>query len=141
MKNIPEISAVILDMDGVLWRGDQLLGSPTSTFKLMIDAGIKYAFATNNSTKHINTYVDKLTSFGIPVEPWQVINSSLAAANMLKNTFSSGARLFVIGEQGLIDTMGDAGFIVSDDDPDAVVVGMDRSINYDRLAEASMLRR
>ena len=78
--SIPEsIKALILDMDGVVWRGDTPIGDLAATFQRIRDSGLKFVFATNNSTKTSEQYVAKLKGYGVEVEPWQVVTSSQAA--------------------------------------------------------------
>ena len=75
---IKNIKALILDMDGVLWRENEPIGNLPEIFKQIIALGIKYVMATNNSTHTVEQYVKKVRSFNIPIESWQIINSSLA---------------------------------------------------------------
>ena len=74
------IKSLILDMDGVIWRGDAPIGNLAATFQRIRERGLKFVFATNNSTKTSEQYVAKLKEFGVDVEPWQVVTSSQAAA-------------------------------------------------------------
>src|ERR1041385_6983954 len=99
---IPEnIKALILDMDGVVWRGDTPIGDLVATFQRIHERGLKFVFATNNSTKTSEQYVAKLKGFGVEVEPWQVVTSSQAAARAVAQTFPQGTKALVIGEDGL----------------------------------------
>ena len=74
------IKALILDMDGVIWKADAPIGDLAATFQRIRERGLKFVFATNNSTKTSEQYVAKLNAFGVEAEPWQVITSSQAAA-------------------------------------------------------------
>jgi HAD superfamily hydrolase (TIGR01450 family) len=135
------IRALILDMDGVLWRGPQPIGDLKSIFKRITIAGWKVAFATNNATRSIGQYVDYLKSFGLDVEPWQVINSATAAANYLHERFPDGGPVFIIGEQGLKEALAEHGFYPSNQGVMAVIAGMDRTLTYEKLRDATLLIR
>ena len=139
-----KIRALILDMDGVLWRENQPIGNLPSIFQKINSLGIKYVMATNNSTHTVAQYVTKIRSFNIPVESWQVITSSLATAVLLKERFPNGGPIFVVGEQALVDTLTKVGFTQTPQDGKpvlAVVAGMDKTLTYDKLRRATYLIR
>jgi 4-nitrophenyl phosphatase len=143
---IPEnIKALILDMDGVVWRGDAPIGDLAATFRRIGERGLKFVFATNNSTKTSEQYVAKLKGFGVDVEPWQVVTSSQAAARAMAQSYPPGTKALVIGEDGLQIPLGQEGFeIVSvENAPQAqvVVMGMDRGVSFEKLSEATLLIR
>ena len=76
------------------------------------------------------------------VEPWQIINSAMAAAQYLHNQFPQGGPVYLIGEDGLIEALEQQGFYQSDDqDVIAVVASMDRQLTYDKLRRATLLIR
>ncbi len=135
------IKCMILDMDGVLWRSSDPIGNLPKLFNDIDELGIKVAFATNNASLSVEQYMQKFLSFGLDINPWQIVSSSLATGAFLKGMFPSGGNVFVVGEKGLVDTMADFGFIHAEVDIIAVIVGMDRTINYDKLFKASKLIR
>jgi 4-nitrophenyl phosphatase len=141
----PYIKSLILDMDGVIWRGDAPIGDLAATFQSIRDRGLKFVFATNNSTKTSEQYVAKLKGFGVDIEPWQVVTSSQAAARAIVQNFPQGTKALVIGEDGLRIPMEQEGFeIVSlENAPQAqvVVMGMDRGVSFEKLSEATLLIR
>jgi 4-nitrophenyl phosphatase len=137
------IKGIILDMDGVLWRADQPLLDMPRFFTRLKALGIPVVFATNNGTRSITQYVDRLAGFGVPVEPWQVVNSAIATADYLSKQFPEGGPLFVVAETGVIEALAEKGFYLAKqgEDPLAVVAGMDRAMSYDKLAKAALLIR
>jgi 4-nitrophenyl phosphatase len=139
------IKALILDMDGVVWRGDAPIGDLAATFRRIQERGLKFVFATNNSTKTSEQYVAKLNGFGVDVEPWQVVTSSQAAARAMAQSYPRGTRALVIGEDGLRIPLEQAEFeIVSVENAlqaEVVVMGMDRGVSFEKLAEATLLIR
>ena len=65
--NLPDIKAVVADMDGVIWRGPEILPGVPDLFLFLRDHNIPYAMATNNSTQTRAEYVARLTSLKIPI--------------------------------------------------------------------------
>ena len=137
--NKQQISAIIFDMDGVLWRGNTPIGNPADIFKTLNNAGIKTAFATNNATKSIRTFIDKLASMGINAEKEQLFTSATATAQYLKNKHKDGGNVYVVGMDGLIETLESYGFSNSTKSPLAVVVALDEFINYEKMKTATLL--
>jgi 4-nitrophenyl phosphatase len=143
---IPEtIKALIIDMDGVIWKADAPIGDLALTFNRVRERGLKFVFATNNSSRTSDQYTARLKEFGVEVEPWQIVTSSHAAAHAVARKFPSGTRIFMIGEDGLRVALEEKGFeILPVEDAsraEAVVMGIDRSINFQKLAEATLLVR
>lgn len=66
-------------MDGVLWNDTQPIGDLPAIFREISDLGYRFILATNNATKTIDEYHQKLQGFGVKLEDWQVINSAMAA--------------------------------------------------------------
>ena len=139
------IKALIIDMDGVVWKADSPIGDLASTFRRIRERGLKFVFATNNSTKTSEQYVERLAQFDVDVEPWQVITSSQAAAHAVAQKFPSGTRVFMIGEDGIQNALEEKGFeIVSTENApsaEVFVMGIDRGINFDKVSEATLLVR
>jgi 4-nitrophenyl phosphatase len=135
------ISAIILDMDGVLWRGDSPIGDLHNIFNFIDAKGLKYTLATNNATKTPEQYQQKLASFGASVETSHIITSSQAVAALLMTKFPNGGPVFIIGEDGLEKALQDCGFFPSENDALAVIAGLDRKLSYSKLQKAALLIR
>jgi len=142
---LPGIKALILDMDGVIWKADTPIGDLPAIFERIRGRGLKFAFATNNGTLTPEQYVERLAEFGIHVDPWQVVTSSLGVAHLLSQKFPAGGPVFAIGEEGVLDALRSKGFIslsVEDaEDAQAVIMGIDHHINFDKMIEAALLVR
>jgi ribonucleotide monophosphatase NagD (HAD superfamily) len=80
---LPTPDALNLDMDGVLWRGDEWLISPADLFGRLERAEIRFGLATNNATRTDSYYIDKFSSAGVQLDPTQVVNSGISAARYL----------------------------------------------------------
>ncbi|TLN23719.1 haloacid dehalogenase, partial [bacterium] len=143
MLRTPPIRALILDMDGVLWRDNEPIGNLPSIFAKIKAKNIQVILATNNATRTPNQYVAKMAQFGVEIEPWRVINSANATAYRLKQAFPRGGPVFVIGEEGLLNALAAQGFSSAgiDQEPIAVIGGLDRHITYDKLKRGTLLIR
>jgi 4-nitrophenyl phosphatase len=141
VKENHSINTLILDMDGVLWRDTHPIGDLPALFQKIEMRGLKTAFVTNNATRSIDQYVEKLAAFGVTSTREQVINSGLAAGINLKNRFPSGGPVYILGEQGLFATLKEFGFHHSIDQPLAVIASLDRDLTYQKLSEASAFIR
>ena len=139
------IKALIIDMDGVVWKADSPIGDLAATFRRIRERGLKFVFATNNSTKTSEQYVERLASFGVDVEPWQIITSSQAAAGAIAKKFPPGTKVFMIGEDGIRKALEERGFeivpVENATQAQAVVMGIDRGINFQKASEATLLVR
>jgi 4-nitrophenyl phosphatase len=135
------IEALILDMDGVLWRGNESIGDLKSIFGQIKRIGWKVIFATNNATRTIHQYVQVLASFGVHAEPWQIVTSATAVIDLLINKFPNGGPVYLIGEQGLVEACAEFGFYHSDAGALAVIASMDRELTYEKLKSATLLLR
>ncbi|MCE7861265.1 MAG: HAD-IIA family hydrolase [Chloroflexi bacterium CFX2] len=139
------IKALILDMDGVIWKGDAPIGDLAAIFKRIRERGLKFAFATNNGTKTPEDYQKILAGFGVDVGAAQIVTSALGIAFMLSQKYPRGTKIFVIGEEGIRVALEEKGFEVVgvEDAPqaEAVVMGIDRSVNFQKIAEATLLVR
>lgn len=135
------VKALILDMDGVLWRDDEPIGNLPHVFGLIRELGYKLTLATNNATKSAEQYLEKLAGFGVALEPWQIVNSPQAVARFLRREFPGGGGVYVIGEPGLSSTLTEHGFYPAERDVCAVVVGLDRTLTYEKLRKATLLIR
>jgi len=141
----PTINSLILDMDGVLWKADAPIGNLPAVFDRIRARGLKVAFATNNGTRTPEQYVECLAGFGVTVEPWQVVTSSLGVAHLLSQKFPAGGPIFAIGEAGVMLALREKGFkplsVEEAEKAQAVVMGIDRGINFAKMCEAALLVR
>lgn len=132
-------------MDGVIWKSNLPIGNLPDIFDRISDKGLKYVFATNNSSQTPGQYVDRLRGFGLKVESWQVITSSQGAAHNLAREFPPGTKVFLIGEDGIRIALEQKGFeilpIERAGEAQAVVMGIDRGITFEKAAEATLLVR
>jgi 4-nitrophenyl phosphatase len=140
LERFPNLKSIILDMDGVLWRDKESIGNLPEIFRRISELDLKVLLATNNATKKVTEYLDKLSGFGVDLEDWQVINSAIACGIYLKDKYPDGGKLYIIGASSLVSTLEGYGFqSAKDGEPVlAVVAGLDREINYSKLRNATI---
>lgn len=133
--------AFIVDMDGVLWEGEQPLPGLLEFFATLRDLNARFILATNNASRTPEQYVDKLARMGVQVTRDEILTSAQATALYLRAQTPNGARVYTIGEDGLLNALREQGFELCDlYDVSAqfVVCGMDRGVTWDKLATATL---
>ncbi|XP_058202472.1 phosphoglycolate phosphatase 2 [Rhododendron vialii] len=156
------VDAFLFDCDGVIWKGDKLIDGVPQTLEMLRSKGKKLVFVTNNSTKSRRQYAKKFQTLGIEVSEEEIFSSSFAAAMFLKvNDFPREKKVYVVGEEGILEELELAGFtglggpedgkkmvqlkpnclFEHDKDVGAVVVGLDQYINYYKLQYATLCIR
>lgn len=141
-NHIENIKGLIIDMDGVLWRDMEPIGDLPVLFEKMRRKGLKVILATNNATRTVEEYLQKLAGFGVHLDYDQVITSSQAAGIYLKQRYPDGARAFVIGQPSLVRTLESYGVKIVDSDREdiqVVVASLDYDLSYEKLKLGSLL--
>jgi 4-nitrophenyl phosphatase len=139
------IKSLILDMDGVLWKADMPIGNLSAIFDRISALGLKVAFATNNGTQTPDQYADRLARFGVKADPNYIVTSALGVADLIAQKFPSGGPVFAIGGAGVMAALREKGYnLLSVEDASlaqAVVIGIDFQINFEKMREATLLVR
>lgn len=134
------IKAVIFDMDGVLWLGNEPLPGLVEMFAFLDHRHIPYRLATNNSRLSQKDYVAKLAKMGVhQIAESSILTSGLATAIYLRTIYDAGTTLFVVGGSGLVYELENAGFHIGLEGAKAVVVGIDREFTYEKAKIATRL--
>ena len=130
-------------MDGVLWRGDDPVLDIRKLFERLMQSGLKVYCITNNSARTIEYYLHKLGKFGVDLNRNQIITRAEAASTFLSNKYPQGGNVYIVGEEGLIETLKRSNFIqILEPEQNnilAVVAGLDRNLTYKKLAKATQL--
>ncbi len=130
---------ILADLDGVVYRG--ALAIPRAVEQLNAAARTaRVGYVTNNASRTDETVAAQLRGFGLDVQASDVVTSPQAAVALLSRTVAPGARVLVVGGDGLVDELTKAGFDITrsaDDAPDAVVQGFAPQVGWEELAEAS----
>ena len=89
---ISNIGGLIIDMDGVLWHGNQPLPGLAEFFATLRELQLPFVLATNNASLTQQQYIDKLAGMNVPVAPAEILTSSMATARYLKETLPQSQR-------------------------------------------------
>lgn len=141
-----QINNLILDMDGVLWRGETPLPGLVDFFETLRQAGIRFVLATNNARKTADQYTRKLARFGVDVPPEQILTSAEATATYLAQHYDPGTPVYTVGDEGLHQALVAKGFqsispqqVREGVTAPLVVVGFTPYATYNDLAMGSLL--
>jgi NagD protein len=126
----------LIDMDGVLYRGSELIPGADLFIQELRGRDIPFRFLTNNSQRTRRDVATKLSRMGVEVEEEHIFTCAMATARFLAQQKPRGTA-FVIGEGGLLTALHENGYSVVDHDPDYVVVGEGRTFNLE-LVEAAV---
>lgn len=144
------IGALIIDMDGVLWHGNQAIDGLKDFFQVLREQALPFVLATNNASHTNQQYIDKLARMDVTVSASEILTSGMATALYLaQQKDPNKTRIFVLGEAGAIEPLLEQGFTLtnlyqlnSEKTPgqgaDIVVCGKDESINWDKLSTATL---
>ncbi|PXA71670.1 HAD-IIA family hydrolase [Cryobacterium arcticum] len=138
MRTRDEIECWLTDMDGVLVHENQALPGAAELLQQWTDAGTPFLVLTNNSIFTPRDLSARLRSSGLNVPEERIWTSALATADFLKQQ-SPGGTAFVIGEVGLTTALHEAGFIMTETNPDYVVVGETRNYSFEAITKAIRL--
>jgi len=140
--NFTEIHSVVMDMDGVLWLGDTPLPGFAAFFEHIRAKNLPFVLATNNSSKAPADYIAKLERLGVTgIAESQILTSGTTAISYLKTNYPAGSPMHVLGGDGLRGLITNAGFTLTDHGAQAVVVGLDPQLTYEKLRRAALLIR
>ncbi len=133
--NLNDYNAFFIDVDGVLVHDTQLIEGATEAFRALQEAG-QVLILTNNSTRSRQQHADQLCGLGFNVRPSDVVCSSFVVAEYLRERVGS-TTVWPLGESGLTNELLSSGHRIASEPEQAqwVVVGMDRAIDYQKLAD------
>ena len=128
----------LIDLDGTMYNGiEPILAAPRFIQRLQ-ENQIPFLFVTNNTTKTQKDVTDNLRkNFGIAVTEKHIYTGSLATAKYMKS-LNKGNKVFAIGETGLKDALSNSGFVEDKENPDFVVVALDRNVTYADFETATL---
>ena len=151
MESLTNTSAFIIDMDGVLWHGEQAAPGLVEFFETLRNKNIRFILATNNASSTPQQYVTKLNRMGVSISASDILTSGMATAFYLAGQVDpASTRIYVVGEQGAQQPLIDHGFILtegyelnadsnsSEAAAQFVVCGKDETLNWDKLAIATL---
>lgn len=131
-------ASFVIDMDGVIYHGHRLIPGAKDFVARLQSGGHKFLFLTNNSQWTPRDLRHRLENLGISVHEDAFHTSALATAEFLRQQ-RPGGTAYVIGGAGLTNALYDAGYTLTERDPDYVVVGDTRSYDYEKIERAARL--
>jgi len=129
------IKHYLMDMDGVILRGTKLIPGAAEFVQRLRAQGIPFLILTNNSQYTPRDLQVRLSYLGLDVPPEAIFTSALATAQFL-HTQRPGGRAYAIGESGLTTALHGIGYILTDQEPEYVVLGETTAYSFDRITRA-----
>ena len=128
----------LIDMDGVIVRGNELVPGADAFIDRLHQRGIKFLILTNNPIYTPTDLQHRLQRIGVNLNPDHIYTSALATAAFLNSQKPNGTA-FVLGESGLTEALHQVGFVLTEHQPDYVVLGETVSYSYGRITQAVRL--
>ena len=129
------IKHYLTDMDGVILQGNSLLPGAVEFVQRLRARDIPFLILTNNSRFTQRDLQMRLSYMGLDVPPEAIFTSALATAQFLHDQ-QPGGRAFVIGESGLTTALHAAGYVLTDQEPEYVVLGETTSYSFQHITQA-----
>lgn len=138
--DMKKMKLFLFDMDGTLYLGNRLFDFTKELLKTIREQGSRYIFVTNNSSKSVSAYIEKLMNMGIEAQFDDFLTSSQATAWYLARHYP-GKRLYVCGTNSLKQELQGAGFDLTEDieATECIVMGFDTELNFKKLEDVSKL--
>lgn len=131
----------LFDLDGTLYLGDNLFPGVQELLAFIRTRGGQYRFLTNNSSRSVDAYVQKLARLGITAQPRDFLTSVDAMAAHLHAHGMETRRFYVCGTESMKSQLRAAGFTVAErrEDADALLMGFDTELTFQKLEDACIL--
>ena len=141
MDSLAQIRHLILDMDGVLYRGNEPAPRLTEFFAFLRERSVPFMLVTNNATRTSLERSEQMAAMGVEVAPSEILVSGQAAARYLRREYPAGTRVHVFGMPALSRAMEEEGFVPADDDVKVVVASVNLDVTYAGVKRAVDLIR
>lgn len=144
IAGVPKLSEIydvaLVDLDGVVYVGTEPVAHAAEALAAARATGMRLAFVTNNAARRPETVAAQLTQLGVIASATEVVTSAQAAARLLADRLPSGARVLVVGGEGLVAALAERGLVPvtgADQEPAAVVSGFHPDVGWRLLAEGA----
>lgn len=128
----------LIDLDGTIYKGKDRIPAGEAFVHSLQEKGIPHLFVTNNTTRTPEAVQEMLaTQFDIDTPLESIYTASLATVDYM-NQLAKPKTVYVIGEMGLKTAIAQAGYVLDEDNPAYVVVGLDTDLTYDKLLKATL---
>jgi len=138
MKQLNDIEIFLLDLDGTIYAGNQLIDGAIEFISALTNANKQFIFLTNNSSNNKNAYKDKLDSLGLCVDK-EIIFTSGEATSIYLKSIKKNPKVFLLGTPALEQSFIEEGIDIinyTSTTPDFIVLGFDTTLTYDKLWKA-----
>ena len=140
MEKIKSIETFLLDLDGTFYLGDQLYPWSLPFVETMKRLGKRFIFVTNNSSQNGSYYVEKIRKMEVSITDDQVFTAGQATIFYLKK-YNYPKNIYLVGTPALEQEFRDEGFVLTEKDPEVVVLGFDLTLTYEKLERACFFIR
>jgi len=135
-KSLDGIKAVFLDLDGTIYLGNELIDGAVEFLNRCDENGVQRFFLSNNSSKSVTEYLEKLHGLGIPAEANDVL---LSTHDLISWLVAEGVtETYLVGTEGMRSMLEGVGVSTRSGEPQYVILGYDTEIDYEKLATASI---
>src|SRR5262245_53979114 len=131
--------ALLCDIDGVILQDNHALPHAQDLVSRLVRAGQPFLFLTNYPSQTPADLKERFLRAGIQVGVEHFYTSAMATAEFLRDQAGEDKKVFVLGEGALIHALYQAGFILTESDPDFVVLGETRAYNFEMIQRAAQL--
>ena len=142
MAPADDFDGFLIDLDGVVWVGRELVPGSVEALQTLIEAGKEIVFVTNNPARPPATYAERLRQAGVPAEDDRVVTAGVATARLAAERIGTGAGAFVIGAPAFHETCAEAGLELLEGEEAreaaAVLVSGHRGFDYEELLTATL---
>lgn len=132
MPQMNAIETFLLDLDGTFYLGDHLFPWSLPFVETMEKLGKHFIFVTNNSSQNGDYYVKKIRNMGVNITEDQVFTAGQATIFYLKK-YNYPKKIYLVGTPALEQEFTEAGFILTKEDPETIVLGFDLTLTYEKL--------
>jgi glycerol-1-phosphatase len=140
-----QFDGFLVDLDGVVWIGRELVPRAVESLRALIESGKGIVFVTNNSVRRPAAYAGYLREAGIPVDDCRVVTAGASTARLAAERVGAGGTAFVIGAPGFKETVAATGLVLLEGEAgrsaDVVVVSGHREFDYAELLTATFALR
>jgi HAD superfamily hydrolase (TIGR01450 family) len=137
-----DFDGFLVDLDGVVWVGRELVPGSAEALRALIEAGKEVVFVTNNPGRPPSTYAGRLREAGVPVTDDRVVTAGVVTARLAAERVGAGATAFAIGAPAFHESAAGAGLRLLEEEDrrgaDAVLVSGHRGFDYEELLTATL---
>ena len=131
---LDEVHLFALDLDGTVYLGSSWIDGTLDFLRAVRSSGRDYVFLTNNSSRSLEDYTNKLHQMGLDAGRESIVTSGQATIFYLKKHFP-GRNVFLLGNEALRQEFLDEGIELDETDPDVVVTAFDTSLDYRKMCK------